>query len=49
MMRWVRRLIHRMMGRDRYHDQASEVTARSLRAELLSRRLQVIERRHNGR
>lgn len=45
-MSWLKRLIHRWVGRDRYHAQASEVTARTLRAELLEKRLQVITRRH---
>ena len=49
MMRWVRRMIHKLVGHDRYHDQANEVNNRQLRAQLLERRLQVIERRHNGR
>jgi hypothetical protein len=46
MRRWLQRVIHRWLGPTRYHDQASAVTARSLRAELLARRLQVIQRRH---
>lgn len=45
-MGWLKALIHRWVGRDRYHDQASEVTARTLRTELLAKRLQVIQRRH---
>lgn len=43
-MRWLKRLIHRLVGADRFHDQASEVTARTLRAELLSKRLDVYQR-----
>lgn len=48
-MNWLRMVIHALIGRDRYHDQANEVQTRKLRAEILHRRLQVIERRHNGR
>lgn len=44
-MRWLRRLIHRLAGADRYHDQAMEVNNRGLRVELLNKRLAVIERR----
>ena len=46
-MSWLRRLIHRFVGQDRYHEQAQEVTNRRLRVELLQKRLQVIERRHD--
>ena len=46
-MKWVKRLIHRFIGRDRYHDQAQAVNNRGLRVELLQKRLQVIERRHD--
>ena len=45
-MGWLRRLIHRLMGSDRYHDQAGEVQAQILRADLLEKRLQVFQRRH---
>ena len=45
-MTWLRRLIKRLVGPDKYHQQASEVTARALRAELLSKRLDVMTRRH---
>lgn len=48
-MNWLRSLIRRLLPRDRYHDQANEVNNRQLRAQLLQKRLQVIERRHNGR
>ena len=44
-MRWLRRLIHRWVGPDRYHDQAQEVQNRALRLHLLNQRLEVIERR----
>ena len=43
-MNWLRALIKRLVGRDRYHSQASEVTARSLRVELLNKQAQVIRR-----
>jgi hypothetical protein len=46
-MRWLRRLIHLWMGRDRYHDQAQEVNNRKLRTDLLEKRLQVVTRRHD--
>lgn len=44
-MRWLRSVIRSLIGRDRYHDQATEVNNRALRVELLQKRLQVIERR----
>lgn len=40
----LRRFIHRLFGASRYHDQASAVTARTLRADLLSKRLEVYQR-----
>ncbi len=46
MSSWLRRLIRRFVGRDRYHDQAQAVNNRGLRVELLQKRLEVIERRH---
>jgi hypothetical protein len=46
-MSWLRRLVRKLVGRDRYHDQAQEVNMRGLRVELLQKRLQVIERRHD--
>ena len=48
-MKWLRRFIHLLAGKDRYHEQANEVNNRGLRAELLARRLQVIERRVESR
>ena len=48
-MKWLRQLIRRFVGPDRFHDQSNEVTNRRLRAELLNKRLQVIERRHYDR
>ena len=48
-MGWLQRLIHRLLPRDRYHDQANEVNNRGLRVDLLNKRLQVIERRHDQR
>ena len=43
-MNWLRMVIRSLMGHTRYHDQANEVQARRLRAELLSKRLEVIQR-----
>jgi hypothetical protein len=43
-MSWLRRLIHKLMGRDRYHDQANEVNNRRLRVELLSKELELYRR-----
>jgi hypothetical protein len=43
-MTWLRNLIRRFLGPTRYHDQASEVTARRLRQELLSKQLEVVRR-----
>ena len=45
-MTWLRMVIRSLLGHTRYHDQMGEVTTRRLRAELLERRLQVIQRRH---
>ena len=45
-MRWLRNVIRALMGETRYHDQVGEVHARTLRTELLAKRLQVIQRRH---
>ena len=39
-MSWLRRLVHRLIGRDRYHEQAQEVTANGLRSDLRERRVQ---------
>lgn len=44
-MNWLRRVIRTFLPQDRYHDQAQEVNIRQLRADLLSKRLAVIERR----
>ena len=46
-MSWLRRFVHKLVGRDRYHEQANEVNIRGLRLDLLQKRLQVIERRHD--
>ena len=46
-MRWIRRLVHKLVGRDRYHEQANAVNIRGLRLDILQKRLQVIERRHD--
>ena len=43
-MGWIKALIHRWVGRDRYHTQASEVTARQLRTQLLSKQYEVYRR-----
>ena len=48
-MKWLRRMIHRLMGRDRYHDQAEQVNIRGLRVDLLNKHLEVIERRGTRR
>ena len=48
-MKWLKRFVHRLLPHDRYHDQAEKVNIRGLRAELLTKRLQVIERRHDIR
>ena len=45
-MDWLRRIIHRILGPTRYHDQANEVNVRALRAELLRKQVQVVTRRH---
>ena len=47
-MSWLRSFVHRLMGRDRYHDQAEQVNIRGLRVELLNKRLAVVERRTEG-
>ena len=44
-MRWIRGVIHRWVGPDRYHDQAQQVQIRKLRLHMLNQRLDVIERR----
>jgi hypothetical protein len=43
-MKWLRRLIRKWAGSDRYHEQANRVQDRQLRAELLSKRLDVVRR-----
>lgn len=43
-MNWLRRMIHALVGRDRYHDQANEVNDRQARLYMLSKRLEVIQR-----
>lgn len=48
-MSWLRRFIHRLVGHDRYHDQAVQVNNRGLRVDILNQRLQVIERRGTKR
>lgn len=49
MMSWLRRWIHRLVGRDRYHEQANAVQVRYLRQALLTKQLHVIERRGEKR
>lgn len=48
-MKWLRMVIRSWIGRDRYHDLADEVNTRGLRVELLTKRLEVIERRRQPR
>jgi hypothetical protein len=48
-MSWLRRFIHRWMGHDRYHEQANAVNVRHFRQALLSKQLEVIERRGKSR
>jgi hypothetical protein len=48
-VKWLRRLIHRLAGKDRYHDQAEQVNNRGLRVDLLNKRLAVYERRETRR
>ena len=43
-MKLLRRLIHRVFGRDRYHEQANAVHVRRLRQELLTKQLEVVRR-----
>ena len=43
-MSWLTRLIERLLGRTRYHDQANEVNNRSLRVERLSKELELYRR-----
>ena len=43
-MTFLRRLIHRLLGPTRYHEQANEVQVRAMRVHVLERRLQVITR-----
>ena len=44
-MGWLRRFIHRMVGGDRYHEQANEVNNRQLRTQFLSKQYEVYRRR----
>ena len=48
-MNWLRRLVHHWLGRDRYHDQAEQVNIRGLRMDLLSKQVQVMDRRGSKR
>lgn len=43
-MTWLRFIIRSLIGRDRYHEQANAVQSRRLRAELLSKQLEVMRR-----
>lgn len=43
-MKWLRAFIHRLMGGDRYHQQANAVHSRRLRQELLAKQLEVVRR-----
>ena len=47
--RAIQGFIHRLVGPDKYHDNANRLNNRGLRLELLNRRLEVIERRHGPR
>ena len=48
-MSWLKRLIHRLVGHDRYHEQANAVNVRHFRQALLTKQLEVIERRGRER
>lgn len=48
-MNWLRELIRRMVGKDRYHEQSNAVNVRHFRQTLLSKQLEVIERRGRER
>ena len=43
-MSWLRFIIRSLLGHTRYHEQANEVQTRRLRAELLSKQLEVVRR-----
>jgi len=43
-MTWLRGLIHRLLGRDRFHEQANAVHVRRLRQELLTKQFEVVRR-----
>ena len=47
--RMIRRLVHRWAGPDKYHEHANQLNNRGLRLELLTKRLEVIERRGTPR
>ena len=47
--KWIRRLIHRWAGPDKYHDHRNALNNRGLRLELLEKRLAVIDRRESPR
>lgn len=46
---WLRRLVRRFVGRDRYHEQSNKVNVRHFRQALLAKQLEVIERRGKER
>ena len=48
-MNWLRSLVRRMVGQDRYHEQANAVNIRHFRQALLTKQLEVIERRGRER
>ena len=48
-MSWLKRLIARFVGNDRYHEQANAVTVRQFRQAMLTKQLEVIERRGGRR
>ena len=39
-MKWLKRLLHRLIGGGRYHEQAEQVTVGRLRSDLRERRVQ---------
>ena len=47
--RLIHRLVHRWAGPDKFHENANQLNNRGLRLELLTKRLEVIERRGTPR
>lgn len=48
-MSWLKRLVARFVGRDRYHEQSNAVNTRYFRQALLAKQLEVLERRGRPR